>query len=144
MEKSTLLYVKKICPKILKDYPQVKKIKLTFIKHEIEWTNGLHWLWDSTSKTIELVIPGNYRGIMRAKWLVLHDLYHARQIMDGRLNRSLYNVVYEGKKFKWSRSKSEFVCSKGKVVKNPPWEIEVRRRSGKVFGKKNSDLAWGA
>ena len=144
MEKSAIYFTKKVAKKIFKGYSQVKEIKITFLKNQIEWTYGYHWIWNPKNGSVEIVIPGGYRGLYRSKWLIVHEMFHARQRIEGRLNKSLLRVVYENKRFFWSRTKKEFVDSKGKVFKNPPWEIEVRRRSGKIFGKKNTDLAWGS
>lgn len=142
MEKSALNYAKLVSKKLLSKYPQVKEVKLTFLKNEIGWTNGYHWLWTEATGTIEIVIPGRYRSLPRSKWLVLHEIFHAIQRIEKRLNKSLFKVVYEGKKFYWSAKNNSFVDAKKRKISNPPWEIEVRRRSGKIFGKRNTDLAW--
>ena len=127
--------VKKHLPQVLspEQTKQVKKVKLIFFKNQItDWVDGYKWLWKNGEITIK--IARNYRSKIIGEWVILHELVHVKQLMEGRLNRSLIKTHYLFPKkmtkvsTKWDDKKRKFLNLKTNAHFGfPPWEREANR-----------------
>jgi hypothetical protein len=102
----------------------------------------------SRRKTVAIVVPAGYHHHWRAQWVLVHELAHARQLLEGRLRVSprLCRLRFrpEGaRRFRDFTRRDEVVFratdGSGDVVEGPacPWEIEANRYVRSVMGEEN-------
>lgn len=119
---------------------RIKNVQLTFMKHRANWDLGFSWL--VRYDTIEIVIPKKYKKKHHAKWVIVHELCHAKQMLEKRLNKNLDKIIYtnprgETKTFNL-RIDGEYRClESGRRYAWAPWELEVRNLVDKHWGKTN-------
>ena len=134
-EKRLGYYAKFLAKNLLKNHPKIKTIQLTFFKNRVDFDNGFSWL--VKGDRVEIRIGYNFKNFRDAKWLIKHDLFHARQILEGRLNKNLDLVVFTNRKGirKTFKAKKPNVGQRyyyyvdvetgKKYLYNEPWEMEV-------------------
>lgn len=125
LEKAAVRIVEKHAEKMLgRSIKKIDRIILTFaLRNPRKWIWGHHWIVQGS--TIEIYIPHIYRKYrVNTKWLIFHELGHARQRLEKRLNKSLIRVKYKSTKrarariYPWSDAQDEFIGG-------TPWEKEV-------------------
>jgi len=151
LERGLQLFVEKWAPVVLEG-TRVNEVKLCFRKDRFNFKNGFKVL--TCYDVVHLVIPKNYRGHWRSRWLVIHDLCHAVQQLEKRLGKSTQRVFYappkklgpKGVYIKIKGGRGAFKAPNGEVM-GPIWEDEVNRLMmpkylGKRFHKQLRDRAW--
>ncbi len=128
-------YAVKMAEALLRDFPRIKTVQLTFSKYRADYNYGFSWL--VKGNRVEIYIPRNFKKPVHAKWLIRHDLRHAKQILEKRLNKDLAMVKFTNRKGLTRRFKlvagpgwyGQYKCLEtGRVyVDNEPWEVEVRK-----------------
>lgn len=119
---------------------RIKNLQLTFMKHKADWSNGFSWL--VRYDTIEIVIPKKYKNKHTAKWIITHELCHAKQMLEGRLNKNLDKILYTNRRgetteYRWVSSGQFQSMKSGRKFFFEPWEVEVRNMVDKYWGKTN-------
>jgi hypothetical protein len=134
-KKTVVLAIRKALPVVFKssDLAKIKGVKVVFMKHEPEWQFGFSWLINK--RYIEVCIPYGFRTPTNARFLVVHELIHARQLIRGqlRVSRCHYSVLYKGRKYILRNWK--FIGEDGRRYKfsSVPWETDNKRLYKKLF-----------
>lgn len=137
---------------LLKDHPRIKTIQVTFARRNFNYNDGMKWI--VKGERVEIVIGRRHKHSAGC-WLIRHELRHAKQILEGRINRSLERVVFTNRRGLTRTFQSESVKGRyylmyrcvetGRLFdqSDVPWELEVeaderrwrrkiRRRATKV------------
>lgn len=128
-------YAKKIATDLIGTDTRIKTVQVTFQKCRANWDRGFSWL--VKGDRVEILIPRNFRSPKLARWLVRHELFHARQILSGRLNKNLELIKFTDRRGQTRSYRiiagpngyGQFKCVETGYVyadNDEPWEEEVR------------------
>jgi hypothetical protein len=106
----------------------------------------------SRHKVVTLLVPAGYHDHWRAQWVLVHELAHARQLLEDRLRVSprLCRLSFraEGERAHRDFTRRGDVTfhaadGSGDSVEGPacPWEIEANRYVREVMGRENVEKA---
>jgi len=147
LENSALRFLKEVAPKILKSHSsKVKKLEIKFFKNSIPWGSyGFKRLWNAKTKTATIAISYLFRSLHRSKWLIIHELFHLRQLIEKRFNSKSLHISTarfqfpNGKKiYKFEYCKKYYIClNTNRIFKYAPWEEEVWMSSNKFCRSNN-------
>lgn len=146
---------RRYAPLILKGVDgRVNSIQLRHMKrsNDAEVINGYRTIKGTKGNHV-IDIPRRYRSHYRSEWLVVHDLCHLRQILEGRLNTSVRRVRYrkpqdsapaefkmlnpkepDVESWVWKRLPDGKLFDNGHEHSRQPWEAEVDRRTNEILG----------
>lgn len=126
------------CAYILPPSVQSAHIEFRRDTYAVNWRDGFDWLYNPTTKHVRIEAPIKYRsyGGMGNIWVILHDLYHAKQIIDGRLvprgpgyckwQGVSWWYVYPDHSGYWSNG------SRTVYYHSTPWELEANRKADSI------------
>lgn len=135
-----VLAAREYAPKVLGPLlNQVKEIRLVSYKRNITWAHGYLWLYKDGIATIK--VPGIFRTYSQARWLVVHELAHLRQILSGQLKISPNGLsfTYQGSVFKTDKHWQKFRRSSGRLATRHslPWENHANKIATTVLENGN-------
>lgn len=126
---------KDLAEELLRDHARIRRLRITFTKDDPNWDYGFSWLVNYDQ--VEIVVPSRFSNYEAIGWLLRHELRHAKQILEGRLNKNLQLVRFTNRRgltrtFKpipptGTQRYAEYRCVEtGKKCHNrEPWEMEV-------------------
>ena len=124
-------FAMEMCNVIFQDDRRLKTVQLTFMKNVANWDDGFAWLF--IDGKVEILIPRKYKH--RARWLIVHELCHAKQMAEGRINRNLDKIKYTNKSgvtknYIWV-SDAKYFCKEDRRHYDEylPWETEANTKA---------------